>query len=86
MPAASIAWRSATSASSQSAISPTNLSGRVDSSASNSSNPKSRSSFSTNANRLLSSPASCSDVQKMCESSCVKPRARSRPCTTPDFS
>ena len=28
----------------------------------------------------------CSGVQKMCASSCVKPRTRKRPCRTPSFS
>ena len=82
----SSACLSAASATAHSSGEPTYFSGRVDSSASNSVRPKSRSSPTTNFSSDASSSCSCPGAQKMCESSWVKPRARVRPCTTPDFS
>ena len=74
-------------ASSHNASSPTYFStGRVDSLAWNSLNPKASSTLSTNSSSDASSAAMCSRAQKMWASSWVKPRLRSRPCTAPDSS
>ena len=56
---------------------------RVDSSGRTRRARKSRSRSTTNSSSEASSPASCSGVQKMCESSWVRPRTRVSPCTTP---
>jgi hypothetical protein len=48
--------------------------------------PKVESSVRTSSSTPAISPGSCSGVQKMWLSSCVKPRTRSMPCRTPERS
>ena len=64
---------------------PMDFSGRVDISASYS-NPNVDMMWSTSPRMATTSSTTWSRVQNTCASSWVKPRARSRPCTTPDIS
>jgi hypothetical protein len=86
MPSASSALLSDRVACSQRSGSPTAFSGRVERYAVTSLNPKRRRMCSAKFTVERISPSICSGVQKMCASSCVKPRTRSSPRRTPSFS
>ena len=59
---------------------------QVESSTLNSAKPKVCSTLSANSMQATTSSSICPGVQKMCASSCVKPRTRSSPCMVPERS